>query len=330
MARRRSFARNAAEYFLGRSLLLATQLLPARLVAPTSRLLGRVLYGVAGGRRRVVRSNIRLAYGDHGDAPDPDAVGRAAFAGLCLSFMELARAPNDRAWLPARLTFKNPENWDRLRSACKDGGVVLAGAHFGAYEIMGLVLSLHDMTPVTSARPLDNPYLQRWLARARSRYGQHMVSNRDSLSELFAALDAGRPVGVLTDLNHRRRRRIWVDYFGTAAATAPTAAVLAIRSGRPVVRVAARRVGPPLHFEIDIGDLHYPRKNAGRRAETQRLMDTVTRELEEAVRADPGAWLWTHNRWKTRPRDDERKGTEDQENQECQGEPRNPGNEKQI
>ncbi|NRA96925.1 MAG: hypothetical protein HRU14_12030 [Planctomycetes bacterium] len=301
MARRRSRLRNVIEFAFARTFLFGVQLMPAAMLAPTSRLLGRLLYRVISSRRKVVRENIRLAFGEGPDAPDPDRIGRASLAHLALSFMELARLPRNPDRLKARITIPDPDALERLQSAVKNGGAVIAGAHFGAYEVLGLASPLFGVPAASLVRPLDNPYLERWLQGARQRHGQQLVDNRGGTRELASYLDKGRMLGVMVDINRRSGRRMWVDFFGVPAATAPTAAVLAFRAQRPLFTIVSRRTGRPLEFEFQIGEPHLPRPNTDRDTEVQRLMQTVTDEIEQRVRSDPGQWLWTHRRWKTRP-----------------------------
>jgi len=305
MARRRSRLRNLSEFAMARSVLWIVQWMPAPMVAPTSRALGRLLYRVLGRRRQVIHENLALAYGDAPDRPDAATVGRAAFAHLCLSFMELARFPWRADKAMQRVGFEDREAWERLIAAQDEAGVVLAGSHFGAYEVLGLVGPLFGLRCTTVARPLDNPYLEAWLKHARERFGQRVVTNRGGMGTVLEAIAERRAGGVLVDLNHRRRRRVWVDYFGVSAATAPTAAILALRTGRPVATIACRRGPGSLTYVIELGALHAPDRAADRTAETQRLMQAVTNEVEDRVRSAPGQWLWTQRRWKTRPEEAE-------------------------
>jgi KDO2-lipid IV(A) lauroyltransferase len=305
MARHRTGLRNVVEFLLARSALGVSGVLPGSWLGPVSRGFGRMLYGVIGSRRRVVRANVWLAFGDGPDAPDADALGRASLANLCLAFMEMTRAPRTLEELERRVMFRDGEALARLRARLQEGPVVLAASHFAAYEVMGWASALFGPPSTTLVRPLDNPRLERWLKRVRQRFGQVTTDNRGGMRELLRALRQGAPVGVLVDLNHRPSNRVFVDFFGTSAATAPTAAVLAVRFRCPIVTVVTRRTKTPLHYEVEVGPLHEPRSGAPHREEVRRLLQVVTWEVEERVRAEPALWLWTHNRWKTRPDADE-------------------------
>ncbi len=300
MARNRSALRNHLEYVAARGIFLAARVVPDSGLRPFSRVLGWMLSFALRGRRRVVAENLQLARTALVPLPDALAITRSSFSNLCLSFLELARLPEDRTAMKARIRFRDPSAWTRLTQELKNGPVVFVASHFGAYEVGGLVSPLHDVTLHTMMRPLDNPRLEGWLSGIRTRFGQFMISNRGGYGHLEAALDRGISVALLVDVN-KRGHCCFVDFLGTPAATARSSALLAIRSGRPIVPVYTYRALRPLHYEVEIEDTIRPTLGAERGAEVARLLQCTTDTLAARVKRDPSAWLWTHRRWKSRP-----------------------------
>ncbi len=304
MSRRRSLVRNVAEYVAARGVIALTRLLPRRAIPAVSRALGVILHTALRGRRRVVYQNVALAYRGAPDAPDPARLSKASFANLCRSFLELFLIPPaDRPEeLLAAVKFDRGLTPERLAQRVGPGPVIYTVGHFGAWEIAGAVSGALG-TPVTSlVRPLDNPLLEAYLARIRMRFGQKLASNRGGFRQLFEDLANGRSVAVLVDLNMKRQGAVFVDFFGVKAATAKTPAVLALRSGRPLVPVFCHRTAEAYRFEIEVAEPIAPRLHSqDRDEETLRLVTEVTRVVEQRVRATPEQWLWTHRRWKTRP-----------------------------
>jgi Kdo2-lipid IVA lauroyltransferase/acyltransferase len=301
---KRTALRNGIEYAAARALIATTKALPRAWVPGFSRGLGTILHGALKKRRQVVFDNVRLAYGDDPAAPDPVALSKASFASLCRSFLELfllppASRPED---LAATVSFKEGASWEDLRRRIGPGPVIYCASHTGAWEIAGAVCALRGEAITTLIRPFDNPLLDAYVNRIRMRFGQRLASNRGGLKELLAALDAGRSVAVLIDLNMRRKGAVFVDFFGTPAATARTTALLALRTGRPLVPVFTHRLEAPFRFEIEVGEPIFPDLAATDRAvEVHRLLQEATAAVERFVRRNPGEWLWTHRRWKTRP-----------------------------
>jgi KDO2-lipid IV(A) lauroyltransferase len=310
MPSRRTALRNVAEYAGARTFIALTRLVPRAWVPGLCRMLGGTLHHVLGGRRRVVYENVRLAYAGDPAAPDPEAISRASFANLCRSFIELFLVPpaNRPRKLVEAVRFGRGLTPEGLRAVAGAGPYVFAASHFGAWEIEGAVGSLFGEPLTTLIRPLDNPLLDDYLNRIRMRFGQRLASNRGGLRDLLAALGEGRSVAVLVDLNMRRKGAVFVDFFGTPAATARTPALLALRAGRPIVPVFTHRLPGMFSFEIEIGDPIFPDPAArDRDAEILRLLRETTAAVERRIRATPDQWLWTHRRWKTRPEDLERR-----------------------
>jgi Kdo2-lipid IVA lauroyltransferase/acyltransferase len=138
------------------------------------------------------------------------------------------------------------------------------------------------------------------------RFGQRLADNRGGLSDLLSELRAGRSAAVLVDLNMPKPGALFPTFFGVPAATAKTAPLLAHRVGRPLVPVFCEREERPFRFVVRFGEPIFPDVDAkDRDADCLRMLQAATNELETRVRARPDQWLWTHRRWKTRPRTDE-------------------------
>jgi len=103
-------------------------------------------------------------------------------------------------------------------------------------------------------------------------------------------------VGILIDQHVQSRDAVYVDFFNRSVATTSALAVLAARTGAPVI---------PL-FALPLKDGRYrlvyepavaPPENEtpeALRAFTQRCTDV----LETYVRQHPSLWLWMHRRWR--------------------------------
>ena len=103
------------------------------------------------------------------------------------------------------------------------------------------------------------------------------------------------------DLNTLEREAVFVDFFGTKAATTFVVAKLALRTGAVVFpaftpwdnkrKKLVFQVAEPLTFE----------RTGDEREDILRLTQAMTTAVERYVRRYPDQWLWIHRRWKTRP-----------------------------
>ena len=86
------------------------------------------------------------------------------------------------------------------------------------------------------ARPLDNPSLEDMLARRRGLSGNRIIHKRKAVRELLRVLREGQGVAIVLDQD-ARRDGVFVPFFGRPASTTPTLALLALRTGAPVLPV---------------------------------------------------------------------------------------------
>ena len=86
----------------------------------------------------------------------------------------------------------------------------------------------------------------------QDRLGLTVIVKNDAFRLVPQALAAGRVVALIADQNIRKRG-VFVDFFGKAAATAKGPALFALRTGAPVfLGVAVRKQGYPSRYRVII------------------------------------------------------------------------------
>jgi KDO2-lipid IV(A) lauroyltransferase len=195
-----------------------------------------------------------------------------------------------------------PVGLEHLVAAKERGrGVILFTGHVGAWELTSFGLSMSGHPLSFLVRRIDNPKIEKLIDRARAHRGNRSIDKRFAAREMLQILREGGTLGILVDLNTLDREAIFVNFFGTPAATTFMVAKLALRTGAEVLPVFAPwdkskqkfllKVGPALSFE-----------GAGEEQEdVRRLTQALTNVVEDYVRRYPDQWLWIHRRWKTRP-----------------------------
>jgi KDO2-lipid IV(A) lauroyltransferase len=91
-----------------------------------------------------------------------------------------------------------------------------------------------------------------------------------------------------------------VDFFGRPASTSRSLALLAVRTRTPVLPVFVRREAGGTHVVVVHPALPVPSTNDPQQAVVE-LTSRCTIAIEDAVRQAPEQWLWSHDRWRTRP-----------------------------
>jgi KDO2-lipid IV(A) lauroyltransferase len=271
--------------------------LPLPVAAWLGRRLGDLGYGLLRRRRRLALANLAQAFPEL----TPSArrrLARASFQHLGTLVTEgcfVLHHPLERATAQLHL-----HGLEHLRAAVeRHGRALLLTAHLGNWELLTLAPALTGYPLTVVARALDSARLDAWADRLRRTAGVEVVDKRAAVRPILAALRRGRLVGVLLDQNASRREGVFVPFFGRLASTSRAMAVLALRTGTPVVPAFTRRVAPGWH-EITIHPpLAPPAADAG--DPVTALTAQCTAAIERAVRATPEQWLWAHDRWRTRP-----------------------------
>lgn len=262
---------------------------------------GQAGYLLDARHRGVALDNLRLAYGDALAPAEARRIARACwrhFGRVTLDSLSFIRMNGRSLQRIVRI-----EGLEHVRAAYARGnGVLIFSGHFGHWELTALMQGYLDLPLALVARPLDNPGLEAMLARLRERSGNRVIHKRNAVREMIRALRRGIGVAFMIDQD-ARGDGVFAPFFGRPASTTPTLALLALRTGAPVVPVFCvpghggtyRIVYEPEVRVEGTGD---------RGADVLRITTQCNEILERWVRRRPELWLWMHRRWKTRPPDD--------------------------
>ena len=187
-----------------------------------------------------------------------------------------------------------------LMTRRKTGLIMLTG-HYGNWEVLGYVLATLGFPTTSVARPLDNPYVSKFVFGVREKTGQRIIAKTGATSEITGVLDGQGVVGFIADQN-AGTKGIFVDFFGRKASTYKSIALLAMQYDVPVVIGYARRMNDRFRFQVGVQDIIYPDDWKAQDDPLRYVTQRYSKGIEDFVRAEPGQYLWVHRRWKTRPK----------------------------
>jgi KDO2-lipid IV(A) lauroyltransferase len=269
--------------------------------------LGYLFFVISRKHRRIALDNLSRAFADRLDDRERRRIARASFVHLgmiCVDaayFPRLLRQPIERVAVY--------EGVEHLHAAAADGrGVLVFSGHFGHWEVVALLQHRLGMPLSMVVRPLDNPWFDRLLARLRCLAGNTLLPKRNAARGILRALRSGRAVALLIDQNVRGEGGVFVDYFGHPAATTPSLATFAFKSGAPIVPVFSYPL-PDGRLHIRYGAPIRPVRRGSLQEDIVAVMGECTAVVEHEVRHAPQYWLWMHDRWRTRPPSTERSHT---------------------
>jgi Kdo2-lipid IVA lauroyltransferase/acyltransferase len=300
--RRRSAARDRAELAFFRFALGMVQLLPGGAPASLAGRLARLYFRLGRPRRRILFENLAVAFPEK-NAEEIAAIARGAAETLGASLMEFLEVSGlSDEEIRARIRVHGEEHLHAARA--RGRGVFLLSAHIGGWELGAIRAGMlgEPISPVV--RPLDNPLLEAELAKRRTRFGNRLIAKRDAARDILRALRAGGTVAILVDQNVLAREAVFVPFFGRLAATTPSLALFQLKTEAAVVPVFTWPEGGGryrLEFETPIFAEEFRAPGIAREESVRRATARYMAVTEAAIRRAPSAWLWMHNRWRTRP-----------------------------
>jgi KDO2-lipid IV(A) lauroyltransferase len=309
MARKKSTAQIWLEYIPVRILFGIIGALPRKLSVRVGKSIGRLGYRLAGGLRRVALRNLEIAFPEKSSA-ERESIAIASFESLGRVLGELAHFPTATPEELSRLiefrwesetSPKSPERQAFEVEHENGRGMLLIGPHLGNWEMGVFAYSAFRETLTYLARPLDNPKIEDFTVRLRSRFGNRAINKSNSVTEAMKILRSGGILGVLPDVNVLHRDGVFVPFFGVPACTTSGVAMMAMRTGAMIVPMCCVWDEEQQKYIVHYGKLIEPMSTGDRHRDVLETTAAFTAEMEKFVRAYPEQWLWIHKRWKTRP-----------------------------
>lgn len=298
MTRRRTI-RAAAEIWLARAALKIVPGMSRTALRQLAWVLGGVAYRLGGTRtRRVAEANLALVFTDR-PLRERRRILKQSLRTFALSMLDvfwLSREPGKKI---EDLVELHP-SYDRV---LKPGPMICVTAHMGNWEALGMAISHLAGEPLVSvAATIKNRRVDELFVNLRRVTGQQVVPRKGAVRSLLKALREGRKIALVLDQNTKPvEGGIFVDFLGLPAPVSTAPALLALRTGAPIVigialpTLDGRYRTLPL-IEIPTGA---PTDNQDEAVHwiTARIADA----LSAVIRAHPEAWVWSYKRWKIRP-----------------------------
>ena len=181
------------------------------------------------------------------------------------------------------------------------GPRILLTAHLGNWEVLGYFLAMLGYRTDTIARPLDNRLINDWLLGIREAHGMRIVTKFDATDRMTSVLERGELLAFTADQN-AGSKGVFVPFFGRFASTYKSIGLLAMTYRTPIICGYAHRLPGTFRFEVGTTDIIFPEDWENREDALYYITARYCRAIERMVRLRPEQYLWTHRRWKHRPR----------------------------
>jgi KDO2-lipid IV(A) lauroyltransferase len=201
-----------------------------------------------------------------------------------------------------KVRYEGLELWEELKRRQPGRGVLILSAHFGNFELLVAAHAMngHQISLVHhTQRFLPGDAL---ITFVRERAGVEVIRKYAAARPVLRALSQGKLVGIPFDQNAKRSQALFVPFFGELAATTSGLARLARISGAPVAPVFIIRDPNQRTHRILIQEEIALQRTSDEEADMQENTRRFVAAIENIVRRYPEQFLWTHRRYRTRPR----------------------------
>lgn len=262
---------------------------PIRLTRALGRVASLVYYYAFRNKRRLVIKNMRRALG-------PEATRRQVARTARASCRYYADYWIDVIWLPTRTRRYVLERFDRINEAGLEEaigagrGCIVVLPHSGSWEAGAVYLaSLGPFAAV--AEVLKPPELFELFCRLRAQVGIDIFphnSKPETREKMIDALRGGVTLALLCDRD-LKGRGVEVEFFGERTTLPPGPAVLAMRSGAPIVCVSVRNL-PGGRWIGHATEPFFVEESEDRDRVVRETMQRIANSLEELIGEDPAQW----------------------------------------
>lgn len=260
--------------------------------------LGWLWFDVFRIRRNVAIDNVRRAFPELSPT-DHVRLARASLFHMGRTIVEFAEFPFFGAEdVPRFFEFEGSEHIEAARA--QDKGVLLLSLHIGNGDFAISALSRKGYPVAIVSKLFKSQWLNDLWFGMRRRHGTGFIAPEKSSFEILRALKRKQMVAFVLDQYMGPPVGCRTRFFGRDTGTAMGLAVIAQRTGAPVVpsytyrRADGKAVGvflPAIPWQ-DVGPDASNDENIT--AMTQVYTDTI----ESIIRRHPEQWMWIHRRWK--------------------------------
>lgn len=260
-------------------------------------LLGTLWFDVFRIRRKIVLENLQIAFPEVPLALRV-AIGRRSLWHMGRGFIEYFEFFNlTKENIGKKVEFHGLEYLEEARMQKK--GALILSLHLGNGDFAIAGLGLIGWPMVLISKTFKLKWLNNLWFGIRAQFGTQFIPPRHSSYGILKALKKNERVIFVLDQFMGPPIGCKTQFFGKETGTAMGLAVMAHRSGAPVIPIYTYRTSDDTH--VVILDSPIPFQTEGFASEAEMIQfntQVYTHRIESIVRKYPDQWMWVHRRWK--------------------------------
>jgi KDO2-lipid IV(A) lauroyltransferase len=174
--------------------------------------------------------------------------------------------------------------------------IIFISGHFANWEVMSFAAAQYGVEGGAVYRPLNNPFVDRWMVRQRIRNGpkEQISKGAQGTRRIFTLLRARKAIFLLVD--QKTNEGLAVPFFGREAMTTPVPAALALKLDAILLPISNERLGGA-RFRMMVHPAIALHATGNHDRDVLDLTTRINESIERMVRYRPSQWLWIHRRW---------------------------------
>jgi len=274
-----------------------SRFVPSSLGYLLARRIGDGAYFLLRNRRRIAAENYARVLAQPPDSKAVRRVTRAAFQNFaCYAFDLMRFAHLSVPRIQERVVLHVEEHFEKALE--KGKGAIFVTAHFGNMDWAGVVVAA-QYGPITVPADFSLPRrLVELLIKHRAKRGARLVPYHRAPRQLLRTIRRGGLVAFLLDLGIAFEGGVQVDFFGAPAVFPAGPALLALRTGAPIIPGYAV-VGPDKRIHAYSYPPIFLRPSGDKKRDVQSCLQQIARFFEDFIRRHPEQWYIFRPMWKS-------------------------------
>ena len=272
-------------------------LLPVKVFIGFFRRLSSLYFRLVTRYRRKIQENLRIAFGSSLEEQDVERITDAVAENVGSHFAATVITTTSRQEsILAKIGIKGVENLEKALSLGK--GVVAVSAHLGYFTVLSVKMIREGYPFNMLIRDPDSKEIVKIFRKLQKQQGGLFIPInqwREALREILGCLRKNEVVCFLSD-ERKKGSDVEVSFFDHAALTATGPAVIALKTGAPIVPIFIVRTGEDSHTIFIEPQLTLKHRGDITNTVTE-VMAACSSVIEKYVRKYPEQWFWFKNRW---------------------------------
>lgn len=282
--------------------------IPRRVRLAVAGPLTTLVYYAWASKRRVTIANMAQALGVTPADPRARRMARQTWRNYGRYLSDFFYLPNStREQVLARLSDATPEPGSFVgltEAMAEEKGLIIATAHFGAWDIAGVMVAAHRPLYVL-VDSFTDPRMDDLIQGQRAQFGLQVLRAEKSPRPILRALRENHAVAILADRPMSADDGVPITFFGRRCYVPGGVAQLSLLSGAPVaVGGAYYDEAFSSTYHMLLADVIHPERTGDRDADVCALTQRIFSVLEGMIAQRPDQWFMFRSFWPEQPEAD--------------------------